>query len=165
MVRCRHVARCGGERWHACHHDSLCRQTFGNKWTHASQSTLQRRKRGKVGATCGVSLRFTISSVRVLKVARHVWGCCLCAFSGWSILDTNGRQFKIRTWQGGGIENGITHQAGECMRTWEVIAKSGLHSYDIMANRTYVPAMRALHDELLKRARDNGNKRGKRGLV
>lgn len=85
--------------------------------------------------------------------------------AGWAILDNNGRQFKVRTWTDNGVIGERQHTAGDLMRTWEVIHKSGLHTYEIMANQTYVPAMRALHEELMKQAREGGNKRGKRGIV
>lgn len=81
-------------------------------------------------------------------------------------MEHNGQQFRIRTWTTEGVLNGVQHNAGEAMRSWEVISTAGLQSYDIMANRKYIPAMRALHDELVKRAREGGNKRGgKRAVV
>ena len=85
------------------------------------------------------------------------------ARAGWSINEQNGRKFKSRIWKTTGISNGIYHESGENMKTWEVIADTGAFSYDIMANAKYQPAMRALNEEILKRSK-NGNKRRK-GLV
>ena len=48
-----------------------------------------------------------------------------------------GQTLRIRVWQNKGRFHGRTHEAGDRMCTWEVMAEHGLFSYDIVANKRY----------------------------
>lgn len=82
---------------------------------------------------------------------------------GWDLVkeynDMNDKKlekcFKVKRWQEDGEFHGVPYQTGDIKKTYQVIAETGIHSYDIMDNPTYKQAMHAFAQGKLK-ARSTG---------
>lgn len=65
--------------------------------------------------------------------------------TGWRVSrDAHGQLVRIRVWMGDAARFGLERAMEQPMLTWEVIAHSGIASYEIAANAVYAPAVRAI---------------------
>mmetsp|Transcript_7926 Transcript_7926/g.28180 ORF Transcript_7926/g.28180 Transcript_7926/m.28180 type:complete len:1141 (-) Transcript_7926:160-3582(-) len=52
--------------------------------------------------------------------------------------------FKVKRWTQDGEFDGVPYEKGKIMKTYQVVADTGLHTYDVLANPTYRAALFAL---------------------
>lgn len=71
--------------------------------------------------------------------------------SRWDRIEReDGVKLRVKRWKEEGTVQGVTHRAGQMLRTWEVVRESGIHSYSMSSNPEYRDALEAMGEEMLK---------------